>query len=169
MRLLRENRLREAYDLLTEMMEEGIPPTRVTMSAALRFFCKAGLVDVALELYRSRCELGIDPRGATYDDLVRALCADGNSDRAYSVVQDAMRKGHFPRHQAFSSLANTLCREGKLDQIRTLLDAAVKQEIRPAADIRARYVQCKILVFFFGFTTVDNILVDFFCITDLLL
>ncbi|KAJ3696720.1 hypothetical protein LUZ61_000425 [Rhynchospora tenuis] len=140
MRLLRGNHLSEAYDLLTEMMEEGIPPTRVTMSAALGFFCKAGFVDVALNLYRCRRELGIDPGGPTFDDLIRALCADGDYDSAYNVVDDSMRKGHFPGHQAFATLASALCREGKLNQVRTLLDAAVQQEVRPAADILSRYM-----------------------------
>ncbi|KAJ3685693.1 hypothetical protein LUZ61_014857 [Rhynchospora tenuis] len=140
MRLLRENYLSEAYDLLTEMMEEGISPTCVTMSAALCFFCKAGLVDVALQLYRSRCELGIDPHGPTFDDLIRALCADGDSSSAYNVAVDSMHKGHFPGRQAFATLANALCRDGKLDQVRSLLDAAVKKEIKPAADILVRYL-----------------------------
>ncbi|KAJ1690353.1 hypothetical protein LUZ63_014508 [Rhynchospora breviuscula] len=145
MRLLRENYLSKAYDLLTEMMEEGIPPTCVTMSAALRFFCKAGLVDMALQLYRSRCELGIDPRGPTFDDLIRALCADGDSSSAYNVAVDSMHKGHFPGRKAFDTLANALCRDGKLDQVRLLLDAAVKQEVRPGADILVRYLSalCK--------------------------
>jgi hypothetical protein len=85
--------------LLTEMMEEGIPPTRVTMSATLRFFCKAGFVDVALSLYRSHHELGIDPGRATFDDLVRALCADGDSDSAYDVVEDyAKASSQVTRH-----------------------------------------------------------------------
>ncbi|KAJ4756593.1 Pentatricopeptide repeat-containing protein [Rhynchospora pubera] len=146
MRLLRGNHLSEAYDLLAEMMEEGIPPTRVTMSAALRFFCKAGFVDVALNLYRSRRELGIDPGGPTFDHLIRALCADGDYDRAYNVVGDSMRKGHFPGRQAFATLARALCRKVKLNQVRTLLDAAVQQEVRPAADILARYMAalCKV-------------------------
>ncbi|KAJ4788301.1 Pentatricopeptide repeat-containing protein [Rhynchospora pubera] len=145
MRLLRENYLSKAYDLLTEMMEESIPPTRVTMSAAIRFFCKAGLVDVALQLYRSRCELGIDPRGPTFDDLIRALCADGDSGSAYNVAVDSMHKGHFPGRQAFATLANALSRDGKLDQVRLLLDAAAKQEVRPGADILVRYLSalCK--------------------------
>ena len=46
-RLLRENRLVEVFDLLMEMKEEQILPDKITMNAALCFFCKAGMVDVA--------------------------------------------------------------------------------------------------------------------------
>lgn len=54
--LLRKNRLAEVYDLLAEMWEAQIAPDKVTMNAALCFFCKAGMVDVAVELYNSRLD-----------------------------------------------------------------------------------------------------------------
>ena len=57
--LLRENRLEELCDLLMEMKDGQISPDMVTMNAALCFFCKAGMVDVALELYNLRSEFGL--------------------------------------------------------------------------------------------------------------
>ncbi|KAK4838610.1 hypothetical protein QYF36_015050 [Acer negundo] len=58
-RLLRENRLMEVFDLLTEMSDDQIFPDKVSMNNALCFFSKAGLVDVARELYNSRSEFGL--------------------------------------------------------------------------------------------------------------
>ncbi|KAF8677154.1 hypothetical protein HU200_046626 [Digitaria exilis] len=139
-RLLRRNRLGEVYDLLVEMMEEGIAPGRSTMNAALCFFCKAGLVEVAMHLYRSRMELGINPNKDVYNNLIRALCRGGETEEACLILEQAMEGGHFPGRQTFAMFANMLCQEGKLDKVRELLDRALKQEVWPMDSVLAKYL-----------------------------
>lgn len=139
-RLLSKNRLGEVYDLLVEMMEEGIAPGRSTMNAALCFFCKAGLVEVAMHLYRSRLELGINPNKDVYNNLIRALCRGGATEEACLVLEQSMADGYFPGRQTFAMFANVLCQEGKLDKVRELLDRALKQEAWPMDSILAKYL-----------------------------
>ncbi|KAG2648256.1 hypothetical protein PVAP13_1NG040500 [Panicum virgatum] len=139
-RFLRGNRLGEVYDMLVEMMEEGIAPGRSTMNAALCFFCKAGLVEVAMHLYRSRMELGINPNKNVYNNLIRALCRGGETEEARQVLEQAMEGGYFPGRQTFSMFANMLCQEGKLDKVRELLDRALKQEVWPMDSVLAKYL-----------------------------
>ncbi|KAL6888591.1 hypothetical protein ACP4OV_009617 [Aristida adscensionis] len=139
-RLLRRNRLGEVYDLLVEMMEEGIAPGRSTMNAALCFFCKAGLVEVAMHLYRSRMELGINPNKDVYNNLIRALCRGGETEEACLVLEQAMAGGYFPGRQTFAMFANVLCQEGKLDKVRELLDRALKREVWPMDLVLAKYL-----------------------------
>ncbi|KAJ1277686.1 hypothetical protein BS78_04G022600 [Paspalum vaginatum] len=138
--LLRRNRLGEVYDLLVEMMEEGIAPGRSTMNAALCFFCKAGLVEVAMHLYRSRMELGINPNKDVYNNLIRALCRGGETEEAYLVLEQAMAGGYFPGRQTFAMLSNVLCQEGKLDKLRELLDRALKKEVWSMDSVLAKYL-----------------------------
>lgn len=139
-RLLRRNRLGEVYDLLVEMMEEGIAPGRSTMNAALCFFCKAGLVEVAMHLYRSRMELGINPNKDVYNNLIRALCRGGATEEACLVLEQSMADGYFPGRQTFAMFANVLCQEGKLDKVRELLDRALKQEAWSMDSVLAKYL-----------------------------
>lgn len=139
-RLLRKNRLGEVYDLLVEMMEEGIVPGRSTMNAALCFFCKAGLVEVAMHLYRSRMELGINPNKDVYNNLIKALCRGGETEEAYMVMEQAMAGGYFPGRQTFTMLSNVLCQEGKLDKLRELLDRALKKEVCSMDSVLAKYL-----------------------------
>ncbi|CAD6252024.1 unnamed protein product [Miscanthus lutarioriparius] len=139
-RLLVRNRLGEVYDLLVQMMEEGIDPGISTMNAALCFFCKAGLVEVAMHLYRSRIELGIDPNKDVYNNLIRALCHGGETEEACLLLEEAMAGGYFPGRQTFSMLANVLCQEGKLDRVRELLDRALKQEVWTIGSVLAKYL-----------------------------
>uniref|UniRef100_J3L992 Pentacotripeptide-repeat region of PRORP domain-containing protein n=1 Tax=Oryza brachyantha TaxID=4533 RepID=J3L992_ORYBR len=139
-RLLRSNRLGEVYDLLVEMMEEGIAPGLSTMNSALCFFCKAGLVEVAAHLYRSRMELGVNPNNDVYNNLIRALCQVGDTEEACLVLEQAMAEGYFPGRQTFTMFANVLCQEGKLDKVRVLLDSALKQEACPTDSVLAKYL-----------------------------
>eukprot|EP00268_Persea_americana_P061604 TRINITY_DN7798_c0_g1_i12.p1 TRINITY_DN7798_c0_g1~~TRINITY_DN7798_c0_g1_i12.p1 ORF type:complete len:911 (+),score=135.23 TRINITY_DN7798_c0_g1_i12:6-2738(+) len=138
--LLRENRLAEVYDLLAEMREAQIAPDKVTMNAALCFFCKAGMVDVAVELYNSRLGIGLTLNGSSYDHLVNALCRDGSIDEAYRVLEDSLKQGYFPGKTAFQFLADSLCREGRLDEMYKLMDAALQKNIKPSNSLCVKYI-----------------------------
>ncbi|URE20039.1 PPR repeat [Musa troglodytarum] len=144
-RLLKENRLEDVYNVLVEMMEEGISPDHITMNAALCFFCKSGMVDVALFLYNSRRELGINPSSQVYDQLINALCRGGNVDDVCLILEESMQQGYFPGKQTFNILSNFLCREGRLDKMRKLLDGALQREEKPLPAVFARYISalCK--------------------------
>lgn len=131
-RLLRENRLEEVFDLLLEMKEDGISPDQVTMNAALCFFCKAGMVDIALELYNSRFEFGLSPNSMAYNYLINTFCGNGSIDEAYRVLKYSMDQGYFPGRKTFSILADALCREGKLDKMKELVMFALERNLMPS-------------------------------------
>lgn len=131
-RLLRQNRLEDVSDLLLEMKEGGISPDKVTMNAALCFFCKAGMVDIALELYNSRFEFGLSPNSMAYNYLINTLCGDGSIDKAYGVLKYSIDQGYFPGRKTFSILADALCREGKLDKMKELVLFALERNLMPS-------------------------------------
>ncbi|KAG6498394.1 hypothetical protein ZIOFF_046307 [Zingiber officinale] len=139
-RLLEQNRLEDVYNVLVEMIEEGIAPHRLTMNSALCFFCKAGMVDVALFLYNSRRDLGINPSSRVYDHLINALCRGGNVDDVCLILEDAMRQGRFPGKRTFNVLANFLCQEGRLDKVNKLLVGALQKDVKPLPVVFARYM-----------------------------
>ncbi|KAF8079849.1 hypothetical protein N665_0996s0006 [Sinapis alba] len=130
-KLLRENNLGSVYDILTEMMVRGVLPNKKTMNAALCFFCKAGLVDEALELYRSRSEIGFAPTSMSYSYLVRTLCADRRVEQAYDVFKGAMDRGHFLGAKTFCVLANALCWNGKAEMAKELVVVASERDALP--------------------------------------
>lgn len=143
--LLRKNRLAKVYDLLAEMWEAQIAPDKVTMNAALCFFCKAGMVDVAVELYNSRLGIGLTPNGFSYDHLIKALCGDGSIDEACRVFEDSLKQGYFPGERAFEFLANSLFREGRLDEMNKVMEAALEKNIKPSNSLCGKYISalCK--------------------------
>lgn len=139
-RFLRENRLRDAYDLLMDMSETSIPPDMITMNAVLCFFCKAGMVDVALELYNSRSEFGLSPSYMAYKYLILTLCWDGCVKEAYSVLKSAVGQGYFPGRHTFNTLANALCRECKIDEMKELLELALARNFTPHSSTYDKFI-----------------------------
>ncbi|XP_038889931.1 pentatricopeptide repeat-containing protein At1g71210, mitochondrial [Benincasa hispida] len=139
-RLLRKNRLQEVFDLLTEMMEEHIPPNKVTMNATMCFLCKAGMVEVALDLYNSRLEFGISASSMAYNYLINTLCGYGSTDEAYRILKNSIDEGYFPGKRTFSILANALCREGKLDKMKELVIFALERNFVPSDSTYDKFI-----------------------------
>ncbi|KAK7300294.1 hypothetical protein RJT34_11136 [Clitoria ternatea] len=138
--LLRKNRLLQVYDLLTDMNESCIPPDVVTMNSVLCFFCKLGMVDVALELYNSRSQFGLSLNHMAYKYLILTLCWDGSTMEAYSVLRSLVDQGYFPSSQTFSTLANALCREHKIDEMKELLHLALRRNFIPSFSTYNRFI-----------------------------
>lgn len=126
-RLLRQNRLEEVFDLLVEMKEQNIVPDEVTMNVTLCFFCKAGMLDVAMMLYDSRSEFGLSVNSMAYNYLINSLFGDASVDEAYNVLINAIGHGYFPGKKTFSIIADALCREMKLDKMVELVLVAIEK------------------------------------------
>lgn len=139
-RLLRENRLRQVYDLLMDMSESCIPPDAVTMNAVLCFFCKVGMADVAMELYNSRTEFGLSLNHLACKYLILTLCWDGGVKEAYSVLRSSVDQSYFPDKQTFTTLASALCRERKIEEMKELMHLAVRQNIVPPASTYDKFI-----------------------------
>nr|GMC76167.1 pentatricopeptide repeat-containing protein At1g71210 [Ipomoea batatas] len=103
-KLLRENRLEEVYDWLMEMKDQGISPDEVTMNVTVCFFCKVGMVDVALELYdaRSEFELSVNSR-RTFSIIANSLCKEGKLDRVNELILAALDHNHMPSDMMYNS------------------------------------------------------------------
>jgi len=140
-RLLRENRLREVYDLLMDMHESSIPPDRITMNVVLCFFCKIGMVNAALQLYESRSQFGLNPNTIAYKYLILNLCWDGSVKEAYSVFKRFIGNDNlFPDRQTFTTLANALCRECKVDEMKELMNLAKEREFTLSPVTHAKFI-----------------------------
>ncbi|KAL1209449.1 Pentatricopeptide repeat-containing protein [Cardamine amara subsp. amara] len=129
--LLKEHNLGSVYDILTEMMVRGVLPNKKTMNSALCFFCKAGLVEEALELYRSRSEIGFAPTPRSYSYLIQTLCADRRVEQAYDILKGAMDRGLSLGSHTFCMLTNALCWKGKVDMAMELVIVASERDLLP--------------------------------------
>ncbi|GAB2266626.1 hypothetical protein Dimus_001622 [Dionaea muscipula] len=139
-KLLRENRVQEVYDMLTEMNEYQIVPDTYTMNNALCFFCKVGMVDVAIELFKSRSEYGLTPSSMAYNYFINTLCGDGSIEEACHILKNAVDQGYFPGKRTFSILSDALCREGKLDKMKDLVIIALERNFMPSNSTYDKFI-----------------------------
>lgn len=145
LRLLRENRLEDVCDLILEMRENKIPPDELTMNIVLCFFCKAGMVDVALRLYDSRGEIGLSLSSMALNYLMNTLCGDGSVLDAYRILKNSLEQGYFPGKMTFFILADALCKLEKLDMMNELFLVALENNIVLSDKIHENYINalCK--------------------------
>ncbi|KAJ4838987.1 hypothetical protein Tsubulata_017392 [Turnera subulata] len=139
-RLLKEDRLQDALDLLIDMKESGITPDRLTMNSALCFFCKAGMVSVAFDLYSSISDLGFSPNTMAFNYLINSLCGHGSCEEAFSVLRNSASQGCFPGKETFFLLADALCRESKFDLMMELLAIARELDFTPRVSTYNRII-----------------------------
>ncbi|KAL4582942.1 hypothetical protein LXL04_007504 [Taraxacum kok-saghyz] len=144
-RLLRENRLEEVCDLVTEMRENNISPDELTMNIVLCFFCKAGMVDIALTLYDSRTEVGLTLNSMAINYLMNTLCRDGSVIDAYRILKNSLDQGFFPGKLAFSIMADALCKVEKVDIMDELFRVAMEYKISLSDKFHEKYINalCK--------------------------
>ncbi|KAK1432373.1 hypothetical protein QVD17_09269 [Tagetes erecta] len=146
LRLLRENRLEEACDLIIEMRENNVPPDDITMNIVLCFFCKAGMVDVALRLYDSRGEIGLSLSSMTLNYLMNTLCGDGSVTDAFRILKNSLEQGYFPGKMTFSILADALCKLEKLEMMNELFRLVLENNIVLSDRVHENYIKalCRI-------------------------
>lgn len=116
--LLNQNRLEDMLDLMMEMIQQGILPNEITMSAILCFFCKVGMVDPALELYNFSTEFGISLNRMSYNYLMQALFSNMNSNEPYDLMEAALKEGYYPGKRIIYFMdknIQALCQSGRLE------------------------------------------------------
>ncbi|WCJ20577.1 Pentatricopeptide repeat (PPR) superfamily protein [Euphorbia peplus] len=144
-RLLKGNRLKETCDLLLDMIDGGISPNEITMIATLRFFCKVGMVDIALDLYKCRFTTRRSPSFFSYNYLINSMCAEGYTDEAYNMFKNRAEQGYYPTRKTVLVIVDSLCREGKLDTVKELVLVSLKKNVMPCVSIYDKLVSalCK--------------------------
>ncbi|KAF7051095.1 hypothetical protein CFC21_059374 [Triticum aestivum] len=68
--LIRKDRLKEAKELLTEILTTGLVPNVVTSSSVSDGYCKTGKVDFELEVLKMMERDGCRPNSWTYNSLM---------------------------------------------------------------------------------------------------
>ncbi|KAK4778255.1 hypothetical protein SAY87_018442 [Trapa incisa] len=139
-KFLRKNRVWDVFDLLVEMKENKIPPDWQTVNVTLCFFCKIGMVEVALELYNSCSEFIFSPSCMFYNYLINALCGTNGTAEAYQVWKSSIDSGYFPGKKSFSILTDALYRENKLNEMMELILAALERDFVPSSSTYDRFV-----------------------------
>eukprot|EP00268_Persea_americana_P017548 TRINITY_DN18475_c0_g1_i1.p1 TRINITY_DN18475_c0_g1~~TRINITY_DN18475_c0_g1_i1.p1 ORF type:complete len:1016 (-),score=153.75 TRINITY_DN18475_c0_g1_i1:967-4014(-) len=103
--------------LLEEITKYESVPLVPAYSILIDSFCKAGKLDLALELHKEICT---HPSGgssvAVYNLLIGSLCLACKTQKAFELFGDMTRRGHIPELDLFFCLVKGLIRVNQWDE-----------------------------------------------------
>ncbi|KAG5128654.1 hypothetical protein JHK82_029489 [Glycine max] len=108
--LCKANKVREAENLLDEIVLKGLSPSAVTYNLLIDSWCKNGFVDKIMALLSRMSGEDREPNVISYSTLVEGLCRAERPDDALLVWNEMERKGCSPNWIAFMALIYGLCK-----------------------------------------------------------
>lgn len=97
-----------------EMVKDGCPPDKVTLSTLIRGYSKAHQPDKVLELYKQMRQLQWEPGVVTYSCIIDVLAKHGYTDKAREVYFDMRMNGHHLDKTGYNILINLFGRRRDL-------------------------------------------------------
>lgn len=117
----------KALDLLREMVEIGIQPTKNTYNIILNGFFRAGQVRHGWEFFlqmkkRGKKDCIFQPDVVTYTTVVHGLGLNGKLDRARQLFDEMTEKGCSPTVVTYNALIQVACKKGHVEDAVKMFD-----------------------------------------------
>jgi pentatricopeptide repeat protein len=117
----------KALDLLREMVETGIRPTKTTYNIILNGFFRANQVrhgwDFFLQMKkRGKKDRTFQPDVVTYTTVVHGLGLNGKLDRAREMFDEMTKEGCLPTVATYNALMQVTCKKGNVDDAVKMFD-----------------------------------------------
>ncbi|ERN20102.1 hypothetical protein AMTR_s00066p00041260 [Amborella trichopoda] len=113
--------------LLHEISEYNMFPMVPAYSILIDSLCKAGRLEVALELHKEMVSVStVQPcfaQKTAYSSLIEGLSLAGKIEKAFELYADMTRMGHIPELSIFFCLIKGLCKINRRDEALQLLDS----------------------------------------------
>ncbi|XP_052195272.1 pentatricopeptide repeat-containing protein At2g17525, mitochondrial [Diospyros lotus] len=127
--LYRENRLDEAFEVLTKMGK--LFPRAVDRSSKILGFCEEGSIKDAKRVYDQMTEEGGIPSALVYASLIHGLCRQGCVKEAFELMNEMVSRGYVPVASTFNLLINGLCQQSKGGSAFKLMEDIVRRGFLP--------------------------------------
>lgn len=119
--LCKEQKVKEARNLLEVMEIEGFEPNHIVYDSLIDGFCKAGKLDEAQEIYTKMLERGYNPSLHTYSSFLDRLFKDKRLDLAIKVLSKMLENSCPPNVIIYTQMIDGLCKVGKTDEAHKLM------------------------------------------------
>lgn len=125
-----ENKVLKGYELLRELLDNGLHPDNVVFNALIRGFCKerryARVSEILHIMIAKNCNLDI----FTYQEVINGLLKRRNSE-GFRVFNDLKDRGYFPDRVMYTTVIKGLCDMGWLGEARKLWFEMIKKGFQP--------------------------------------
>ncbi|KAJ8908437.1 hypothetical protein NDN08_005146 [Rhodosorus marinus] len=120
-----------ARGLMTDMVDQGVPPTSTTYGTVIHHLSRRGHSEAAVQMFEEMITRGLPPTVITYTQVMRALIRGDEPLKAIAYWERMKRKGIKPNAITYVIGIAAHCRAGELDTAYQILADQIAANITP--------------------------------------
>ncbi|KAK7245756.1 hypothetical protein RIF29_40605 [Crotalaria pallida] len=125
-----ENNVSKGYELLREVLDNGLCPDNLVFNALISGFCKERQYGRVSELLHIMIEKNCKPDIFTYQEIINGLLKRKNPE-GLRVFNDLKDRGYFPDRVVYTTMIKGLCEMGSFGEARKLWFEMIQKRILP--------------------------------------
>ncbi|XP_061347912.1 pentatricopeptide repeat-containing protein At5g18950 [Gastrolobium bilobum] len=125
-----ENNFVKGYELLGQVLENGLCPDKTVFNVLITGFCKEGQYARVSEILHIMIAKKCNPDIFTYQEIINRLLKKKNSE-GFRVFNDLKDRGYFPDRVMYTTVIKGNCEMGRLGEARKLWFEMIQKGFLP--------------------------------------
>ncbi|XP_022761187.1 pentatricopeptide repeat-containing protein At5g18950 [Durio zibethinus] len=121
----------KGYDLLRQILEDGLVPDTVAFHKLIAAFCKTRNYGRVSELLHTMIATNRAPDIYTYQEVINGLCKNRKCLEGYRIFNDLKDRGYAPDRVMYTTMIHGLCRMGRFGKARKLWFEMINRGMLP--------------------------------------
>lgn len=121
----------EGYELLQQVLEDGLEPGNVTFNKLIAAFCKERKYTRVSEILHRMIARNQTPDIYTYQEVINGLCKKRKRLEGYRIFNDLKDRGYAPDRVMYTTMIHGLCEMGWLGDARKLWFEMINKGLLP--------------------------------------
>ncbi|XP_054806955.1 pentatricopeptide repeat-containing protein At5g18950-like [Prosopis cineraria] len=126
-----DNKVSEGYQLLRQILEDGLCPDNVVFNTLISGFCKDEQHARVSELLHIMIAKGRSPDIFTYQEIINGLLKGRKNIEGFRIFNDLKDRGYFPDRVMYTTIIKGLCDMGWLGEARKLWFEMIRKGLLP--------------------------------------
>ncbi|PQM38207.1 pentatricopeptide repeat-containing protein [Prunus yedoensis var. nudiflora] len=126
-----DNRVSEGYELLRQVLVNGLVPENAAFNTLISGFCKEKQYTRVSELLHTMIAKNCVPDNYTYQGVINWLCKKGKGLEGLRVFNDLKDRGYAPDIVMYTTMIHGLCTMGWLGEARKLWFEMIEKGYHP--------------------------------------
>ncbi|XVE81983.1 hypothetical protein DITRI_Ditri15bG0110500 [Diplodiscus trichospermus] len=121
----------KGYELLQQLLEDGLVPDTVAFHRLIAAFCKTRNYGRVSELLHTMIATNRAPDIYTYQEVINGLCKNRKWLEGYRIFNDLKDRGYAPDRVMYTTMIHGLCKMGRLGDSRKLWFEMINKGMLP--------------------------------------
>ena len=126
-----DNKVSKGYELLRQVLEDGLDPANAAFNELISGFCKERQYGKVSELLHTMIAKNRDPDIFTYQEVINGLYKQRKQLKAFRVFIDLKDRGYAPDSVMYTTTIPGLCKKGWLGDARKLWSEIIQKGFIP--------------------------------------